>query len=180
MGNYEFTRMPFGLKNAPALFQRVMNKVLSGLIGKCCFVYLDDIVVFSTSAREHSEHLNIIFQRLRDAKLKLKRKKCFFGLSTIELLGYTLSAEGISPQEKKVQPICDLPTPKNKTKVRSFLGMTGYYRQCIPGYACLSRPLQNLTSPKAAFVWTTHHENAFQELKKALTSETVMAYPDVS
>ena len=126
MGNYEFVRMPFGLKNAPAIFQRTVNKVLSGLTGKICWVYIDDIVVFSKTPEEHALHLSIIFDRLAAANLKLKRKKCFFGLKQIDLLGYTLTGDGISPQQSKVDPIQTLPPPTDRTGVRSFLGMTGY------------------------------------------------------
>ena len=178
-GNWEFTRMPFGLKNAPALFQRTMNRVLTGLIGKICFVYLDDIVIFSKSPEEHARHLAMIFTRLQDANLKLKRKKCFFGLGKIELLGYTISGSGIAPQESKVSAIKQLPTPTTKTEVRSFLGMCNYYRRCIPNYAQISRPIQDLTSPKINFKWTEECGQSFDQLKKVLTSDKVMAYPKI-
>ena len=178
-GNWEFTRMPFGLKNAPALFQRTMNKVLTGLIGKICFVYLDDIVIFSKSPEEHARHLAMIFARLQDANLKLKRKKCFFGLGKIELLGCTISGSGIAPQESKVSAIKQIPTPTTKTEVRSFLGMCNYYRRCIPGYAQMSRPIQDLTSPKVNFKWNQECEQSFNQLKHEITSDRVMAFPKV-
>ena len=112
MGNFEFIRMPFGLKNAPSVFQRTLNKVLSGLIGKICFVYIDDIVIFSRSEKEHAEHLKLVFQRLRDANFKLKRKKCHFAKEQVKLLGYNVSSKGISPQESKVSAIKNLPQPQ--------------------------------------------------------------------
>ena len=180
MGNYEFVRMPFGLKNAPAIFQRTVNKVLSGLIGKICWVYIDDIVVFSKTPEEHALHLSIIFDRLTAANLKLKRKKCFFGLNQIDLLGYTLTGEGISPQQGKVDPIKKLPPPTDRTGIRSFLGMTGYYRQCIKDYAQISKPLQILTSVSTPFYWGPEQQQSFDLLKSALTSNTIMAYPNVN
>ena len=179
-GNYEFVRMPFGLKNAPAIFQRTMNHTLYDLIGKCCFVYIDDIVVFSKTPQEHAEHLKLIFERLKQVDLKLKRKKCFFGLETLDLLGYTLNREGISPQESKVKPIKELAIPKNRTEVRSFLGMCNYYKQCIPNYAVYSRSLQDLTSNKVDFQWNDQRQRDFDKLKDSLSSETVMAYPQVN
>ena len=179
MGNFEFIRMPFGLKNAPSVFQRTLNKVLSGLIGKICFVYIDDIVIFSRSEKEHAEHLKLVFQRLRDANFKLKRKKCHFAKEQVKLLGYNVSSKGISPQESKVSAIKNLPQPQDKRDVRSFLGMTNYYRQCIPNYSQISRSLQNLTSIKSKFEWNEQCEESFQALKTALTSERVMAFPKV-
>ena len=179
VGNFEFLRMPFGLKNAPGQFQRVMNKVLAGLIGRVCYVYLDDIVIFSRNPTEHAEHLQQVFSRLRDANLKIKRKKCFFAKSSVDLLGYHINKEGIAPQSEKVSAIRNMTAPTDKTAVRSFLGMTNYYRQCIPGYAQLSRPLQDLTSPKASFKWEDEQQRAFEQLKATLTSDQVMAYPRI-
>ena len=176
-GNFEYTRMPFGLRNAPAIFQRTMNSVLHGLIGQICFVYLDDIVVFSKSTGQHAQHLEMVFDRLNQADLMIKKKKCEFGKTSLDLLGYTLRPEGISPQESKLSAIRDLSSPTNKTEVRSFLGMVGYYRQCIPQYAELSRSMQNLTGRKAEFKWTPECEQSFQELKNILTSNLIMAYP---
>ena len=94
-GLFEFVRVPFGLTNAPAVFQRAMDKLLSDLVGKCVLVYLDDIVVYSKSADDHEKHLQLVFNRLRQAGLRLKRTKCSFGLSEIRLLGYILNSEGI-------------------------------------------------------------------------------------
>ena len=99
MGNYEFLRMSFGLKNSGSCFQRTLNKTLSGLVGKICFIYIDDIVIFSKNSREHAENLNIVFQRLRELEWKVKSKKCYFGKKEVELLGYRVSAKGIVPQE---------------------------------------------------------------------------------
>ena len=136
-------------------------------------MYFDDIVIFSKSPEEHARHL------LQDANLKLKRKKCFFGLGKIALLGYTISGSGIAPQESKVSAIKQIPTPTTKTEVRSFLGMCNYYRRCIPGYAQMSRPIQDLTSPKVNFKWNQECEQSFNQLKQVLTSDRVIAFPKV-
>ena len=117
------------------VFKETLNKILSSLFGKICFVYIDDIVIFSKNPREHAEHLNIVFQRLREVGLKVKRKKCYFGKKEVELLGYQVSAQGIAPQESKVKAIKYLPQPQDKK------GMTNYYRQCIKDYIKISRPL---------------------------------------
>ena len=178
LGLFEFVRMPFGLSNAPAIFQRTMNKVLSGLIGVCCMVYIDDIVIYSTSINEHMRHLDQVFQRLRSAGLQLKPSKCSFLKTEIELLGYTVSARGISPLPDKVSAIQNLIAPTDKTAVRSFLGMAGYYRQCIQGFATLAVPLQEAASPKKHFIWGPEQENSFQAIKKALTTAPILAHPD--
>lgn len=180
LGLFEFLRMPFGLSNAPAIFQRVMNKVLSGLIGKCCMVYIDDIVIYSKSEHQHAKHLEQIFERLRQAGLQLKPTKCSFGLKEIELLGYSVSADGIRPLQSRVDAILNLTAPKDVKGVRSFLGMAGYYRQCIPGFATVALPLTELTKHKEPFRWGYEHQDAFDRLKVALTSTPVLAHPDVN
>ena len=176
-GLFEFVRMPFGLANAPAVFQRVMDKLLSGLIGKCVLVYLDDIVVYSNSAEDHEKHLQLVFDRLRQAGLRLKPTKCHFGLSEVKLLGYILNGEGIQTDPEKVAAINNLATPTSVSEVRSFLGMSGYYRQCIPDYAQVAEPLVALTRKFAQFTWSEERQKAFDILKSLLTSSHVMAAP---
>lgn len=177
LGLFEFVRMPFGLTNAPAIFQRAMNKVLSGLIGRCCMVYIDDIVIYSKSAKEHAQHLAAVLQRLRETGLQLKPSKCNFGLPEIELLGYKVNAEGIQPLESRVSAIVDLAPPRDTKAVRSFLGMAGYYRQCIPGFATLALPLTELTKPKEPFRWGLREQEAFDKLKDALTKAPILSHP---
>lgn len=179
VGQFEFLRLPFGLCNAPSAFQRLMNKVLAGLLGKTCMVYLDDIVVFSKDPVEHGRHLAEVFDRLRKAGLTLKRSKCSFGRKEVELLGYLVSGEGIRPDPEKVKAILNLAPATEKTEVRSFLGMTGYYRQCIEDYAKIAEPLIRLTRDKEPFYWGEDQEYAFNKLKQMLTNEPVMAYPRV-
>ena len=131
-GLYQFTVMPFGLTNAPATFQRLMDLVLAGLNWIECMVYLDDIIVFSSTWHEHLLRLEKVFKRLREFKLVAKMSKCQFGRKELEFLGHILSAEGISTDPNKVKAMETVPNPTNVSELRSFLGMVGYYRRFIP------------------------------------------------
>lgn len=177
-GLYEFLRLPFGLTNAPGQFQRIMNRVLASYIGKTCLVYLDDIIVFSRTKEEHQRALIDILDCIHRAGLTLKLKKCHFGQEEVELLGYVVSGKGISPQQTKLEAIKQLPPPKDVKEVRRFLGMAGYYRQCIPNFADISEPLVRLTRKGELFLFGEDEERSFNALKEALCSDLVMAYPD--
>ena len=157
-----------------------MDKVLSGLIGKTCLVYLDDIVIFSKNETEHAEHLQEVFDRLREAGLTLKASKCFFGLDCVNLLGYRISKDGIAVDPKKTEAIVKLNPPKTITEIRSFMGMAGYYRQCLPGFAHISEPLVRLTRKHVRFLWGKEQQDAFDTLKAMLVSSHVMAYPQLN
>ena len=178
-GLYQFKRMPFGLCNAPAIFQRFMNKVLAPFIGKFVMVYLDDIVVYSKDAQEHEDHLTQIFETFRKYNLKVKPSKCQFFQTEIKLLGYVVSAQGISQDPSKISAIKEMAPPRTVRQVRRFLGMTGYYRQCIPNYAAIARPLTLLTRKHVRFSWGTEEQEAWRQLRDLLTSDRVMAHPQV-
>ena len=120
LGHYDFLRMPFGPTNAPAVFQRMMDKVLAGLIGRIVMVYLDDIVIYSRGNEEHVQHLELVFARLREAGLRLKPTKCFFGQGEIKLLGYIVNRDGIHTDPEKVKAIAKLTPPRDLKGVRSF------------------------------------------------------------
>jgi len=180
LGLFEFVRMPFGLTNAPAIFQRAMNKVLSGLIGRCCMVYIDDIVVFSRTPEEHARHLEQVLERFRGAGLQLKPSKCNFGLPQIELLGHSVSADGITPLPQRVEAIKNLAPPENVTAIRSFIGTCSFYRNYIPGFSTLASPLTDLTKKKEPFRWGHEQQHAFDALKTALTQAPILAHPDVT
>lgn len=179
LGLFEFLRMPFGLTNAPAIFQRAMNKVLTGLIGRCCMVYIDDIVVFSKTPEEHAQHLQQVFECLRKAGLQLKPSKCSFGLPQIELLGHSVSADGIAPLPQRVEAIKNLGPPENVSQVRSFLGMGNFYRSFIDNYSVLAAPLTDLTKAREPFRWGQEQQEAYDALKNALTQAPILAHPDV-
>ncbi len=152
-GLFEFNVMPFGLCNAPSVFQRTMDKIFQGLIGKCLYIYLDDLVIYSKDPESHAHDLHLVFERLRQAGLKMKPSKCHFGKTSVELLGYIISQEGRATNPDKVKVIQDLQAPTTVKGVRSFLGMTGYYRCVIPDYAHIAVPLVDLTKKHVRYHW---------------------------
>ena len=141
---YKFLMVPFGLAQAPAYFQLLMNKVLHGL--DFAMTYLDDIIIFSKNKLQHLKHLDTIFSHLREAGLKMKRSKCDFFKKEIHYLGHLISTEGISPLPNKLDCIQHMPAPKNAKEIKQFLGLTGYYRKFVPRFADISRPLTTLNS----------------------------------
>ena len=180
LGLFEFVRMPFGLTNAPAIFQRAMTKALQGLVGKICMVYIDDIIVYSQNEKQHAKDLEAVFQRLKQFGLQLKPSKCEIGKDQLDLLGYIISAQGIQPQPEKIEAISQMEPPTTVKGVQSFMGMVNYYRQFIPNMAEISAPLTNLTKKYVRFEWTLECQEAFEQLKQALTQAPVLAHPDLS
>ena len=178
-GLYEFRVMPFGLCNAPATFQRVMQKVLAGL-SEFCSVYIDDILVFSSSIEEHVEHLKQIFKRLQRAGLMLHPQKCSFGSHEVLYLGHHISANGISPNPQKIVAVKSFPTPTSVKSIRQFLGLASYYRRFVPNFARVASPLYALTRQDVPFQWTLNCQQSFEGLKDLLTTPPVLAYPDFS
>ena len=176
-GLFEFLRMPYGLSNGPAVFQRTMQRVLHGLIGVSVFCYIYDVVVFSKDREEHLLHLKQVFDRFRKYSLTIKPSKCKFFCTSVLLLGYIISADGISANPDKVAAIVNLAPPTKVTEVRTFLGMTGYYRQLVPNYADIARPLTQLTKKGQIWDWSKNCQVAFEKLKQVLSSDTVLAYP---
>ena len=177
-GHFEFKRMPFGLTGAPATFQRMMNKVLSGLIGKGCLVYLDDIVVYGKNIEEHNQSLRQVLYRLELANLKVKTKKCQFLRDKISFLGHTITTEGLLPLLDKVEAVIKFPIPKTIKKVQSFHGLANYYRSFIPNFAEIAEPIIKLTRKNAKFEWTNECQDAFDRLKSSLTTAPVLVFPD--
>ena len=145
LGKYQFNRVPFGLAQAPAYFQKLINDILKG----CNFAmgYLDDIIIYSRSKKEHLEE---IFMRLKAAGLKLKLEKCCF----FKNLGHLISADGIQPLPEKLESIAKMPAPRNPKEVKQFLRLVGYYRKFIPRFADISRVLTHLTKKGVEFKWT--------------------------
>src|SRR6185369_7928272 len=128
-GTYQFKVMPFGLCNAPATFQRLMDEVLRGHLWKFVMVYLDDVIIYSDTFEQHLEHLRVIFDRLEDAGLKLNPDKCSFVRKELEFLGHIVSNKGIRTDPAKIQKVKDFPVPSNITQLRGFLGLASYYRR---------------------------------------------------
>lgn len=177
-GHYEYNRMPFGLSGAPATFQRAMDQILTGLKGAECFVYLDDVIIFSDTFEEHLQRLNRVLGRFREVHLKINLAKCEFAMPEVEYLGHVVSGAGVSPDPKTVKAVKEYPTPRTVKEVRAFLGLAGWYRRFMPHFAEVARPLHDLTGKYARFEWTDCHQQAFQALKALLTSDAVLAYPD--
>lgn len=170
--------MPFGLKNAPATFQRVMDCMLRDLIGVCCFVYMDDIIIFSTSLEEHQLHLDMIMKRLKEAGLKIQLDKCEFFRNEVQFLGHTVTKDGVLPNEDKIKIIREWPIPKNVKEIRQFLGTLGYYRRFIKDFAKLVKPLTNLLRKDTEFEITPEMEECFQKCKEILIRDPILIYPD--
>ena len=181
-GLFEFRVMPFGLTNAPAVFQRLMQQVVTPLNSMSSHdfvsVYLDDIIVFSRSLEDHLKHLQIVIQRLTDVGLKLKPAKCRFIQRELEYLGHIVSRDGLKTNSRLVHAVSSFPVPQSLHEVRRFLGLSSYYRKFIPNFSKIARPLHQLTRKGVQFNWTLECSDAFDELKKKLTSAPVLAYPD--
>ena len=176
LGKYQFNRVLFGLAQAPAYFQKLINDILKG----CNFAmgYLDDIIIYSRSEKEHLEHLEEIFTRLKTAGLKLKLEKCCFFKKHIQYLGHLISADGIQPLPEKLESIAKMPAPKNPKEVKQFLGLVGYYRKFVPRFADISRVLTHLTKKDVEFKWTPECKKCFQILKEFLQQAPILRYPD--
>ena len=179
-GLFQFRVMPFGLCNAPATFERLVETILSGLQWEICLVYLDDIIVIAKSFDEMMLNLETIFSRLRAAGLKLKSSKCLLFSETVEYLGHIISKQGVVTDPKKIETVRDWPEPCNVTEVRSFLGLCSYYRRFIKDFASIAKPLHKLTEKSKGFVWTSQCQDSFETLKSMLTNTPILAFPDFS
>lgn len=177
-GLFEWLVMPFGLCNAPATFQRLMDEVLGELKFKCVVVYFDDIVIFSNSFEEHIIHLELVFKKLTEANLQAKLSKSEFGLEEVTFLGFIIGATGIRPDPQTVQAVNDFRIPRTVREVRSFIGLCSFYRTFILGFAAIANPLHHLTKKNVEFVWSDVAQSAFDQLKKALTSAPILASPE--
>jgi len=177
-GHYEFNRLPFGLSNSPANFQRLMDTVLKNLVGTELFVFVDDVVVYSSSAEEHAARLEHVLSRFADANLQLHPDKCAFAQSQVQYLGYVLSENGVSASPEKVTAVRKYPTPKNVRDVRAFLGLSSFYRRLVPRFAELAKPLTMLTRKDREFSWGPSQQKAFDGLKDRLCTTPVLAYPN--
>jgi hypothetical protein len=178
-GHYEYRVMPFGLCNAPATFQRLMNEVFGTELDDFVLVYLDDILIYSRSKEEHVEHVRRVLELLRKHKLYAKLKKCEFGKEQVEFLGHIVTSEGVRVDPRKISAIQEWPVPRTVRDVRSFVGLAGYYRRYVKGFASVAAPLTQLMSAKKGAVpWGQTEQAAFEALKDALTSAPVLMVPE--
>ncbi|GBG75080.1 hypothetical protein CBR_g19593 [Chara braunii] len=177
-GLYEFVVMPFGLCNVPGTFQHAMNRIFHDYLDKFVIVYLDDILIFSKTVEEHVALLDKVLSLLRQHKFKINGEKCEFGRTRVLYLGHEIFAEGLKPDDAKVASIRDCPRPQSVNEMRSFLGMTGYYRNFVKNYSIVGAPLTDLTRLDTPWEWTDRCEAAFRQLKHALTHHEVLKLPD--
>ena len=181
-GLYEFSVMPFGLRNAPATFQRTMQEVLRGLNPEkgpdFVSVYIDDVLIFSRNLEEHVKHIQQVVQRVADCGLKLKPNKCHFARRQVEFLGHVVTAEGLKPNAARVEAVSSYPVPANIKEVRQFLGLASYYRRFVPCFAKIAAPLHHLLVKGKTFNWTPECQQVFEDLKGKLVNSPVLAFPD--
>ena len=195
-GLYEFTRMPFGLTNAGASFCHLMEMCIGDQQYITLLFYLDDICVFAETADQMLDRIQLVFNRLKEFSLKIKPKKSHFFQAEVDFLGHVLSKNGVSPNLEKIEKVRDWPTPTNSKEVHSFIGLASYYRRFIPNFVKWAGPLHALIIPASTqynvrmgllkksnlseFKWTEECEAGFTNLKQALISASILAYPDYS
>jgi transposase InsO family protein len=177
-GHYEWLVMPFGLKNAPATFQRIIQTALSDLLYKGAINYLDDFIIYTETFEEHIELLREVFKRLRQHNIKLKLSKCFFAKSEVEYLGHIISHNTVKPSPRKIEAVKEFPIPKTVREVRRFLGLTGYYRRFIENFSIRAKPLSDLTKKAIPFHWSPDQQIAFETLRDAIIQTPVIAMFD--
>ena len=191
-GLFEFNRMPFGLCNAPSTFQRLMERIFGAQHFQTLLLYLDDVIVFSSSVDEHLERLELVLSRLQQEQLKVKLEKCCFFRTEVNYLGHVISNEGVATDPKKISAVKEWQRPSSVKELSSFLGFCGYYRRYVDGFAKITAPLNRvkaeLTDPHTkrpsrrliGELWDDQCEKSFQELKSRLVSAPVLAYANFS
>ena len=170
--------MSFGLTNALATFNRLMQDIFKHQLDKYVLVFFDDILIYSKNEEEHEAHAREVLSILREHQLYAKMSKCTFFARKVEYLGFIVSQEGIAVDPAKVQDIIDWPQPKNVKEVRGFLGITGWYRVFIKGYAKIAAPITKLLKKNMKIIWSQEHEQSFQELKAILMTSPVLKLPN--
>ena len=180
LGQFQFNVLSFGLRNAPATFQRAIETALreAGLLWTIAIAYIDDIIIFSKTFEEHLKHTELVFECVVKAGFALKRSKCLFAATRIAFLGHIVSSLGIGPDPEKVRAISAYPCPQSVDDVRAFVGLAGFYRDHIKGFAKIANPLTNMLRQGIHFGWTEAHEDAFSTLKRHLVSAPILTFPD--
>lgn len=179
-GHYEFNRMPFGLANAPATFQRIMNQILGAVRYGEALVYLDDVIIPSISIDQGLARLETVLDIFSKTGLTLKLSKCFFFGKTVEYLGFEVSADGIRPGPRKVEAVEKFPTPKSQHNVRQFLGLASFFRRFVPRFSIIAKPLTRLLKNSVEWEWGAEQEAAFRTLQKELAQKPILALYDPS
>ena len=178
-GLFHFKVMCFGLTNAPATFQRLMETVLKGILWKICVVYMDDVICYADKFQTAYNNLKIVFQRLREAGLRLKPKKCRLFSRSTKFLGHVVSGDRVSPDPEKMEAVRTWPVPQNVPELRSYL-VFSYYRKFIPNFSKIACPLIKLTQKGNKFDWTSDCQKAFKDLKRCVTQPPILGYPTIN
>ena len=176
-GHFEFLVMPFGLTNAPAAFMSLMNKTFQSYLDQFVIVFIDDIMIYSSSKEEHEKHLRVALQILREKQLYAKFSKCEFWMEEIAFLGHIVSREGVKPDPSKIKAIQEWEPPRNMIEIRSFLGLAGYYRRFVKDFSTVARPLTALLKKNMPFQWNEKCQHSFERLKEALITTPILALP---
>ena len=190
-GLFEFNRMPFGLCNSPSTFQRLMERIFGDQSFQSLLLYLDDIIIFSSSFEEHLKRLELVLTRVQNNHLKLKLSKCHFFQTEVKYLGHVVSASGVPTDPDKIKAVAEWKQPTTTKELRSFLGFASYYRRFVEGFAKVAAPLHRLAATVEASqskararvntlgsLWTQECQQSFQTLKDQLISAPVLAYAD--
>ncbi|XP_064210819.1 uncharacterized protein LOC135265341 [Tribolium castaneum] len=174
-GHYEYLRVPFGLANSPAVFQRIINQMLGNMRHDQVLAYMDDLLIPSVDVATGLELLRKVLELIRDAGVKLKVAKCSFLQEKIDYLGHEISVEGIRPGQRKVDAVLKFPEPSDVHSVRQFMGLASYFRKFIRNFALLAKPLTNLTKKDVEWRWGEEQQDAFQRLRHLLSERPVLA-----
>ena len=177
-GQYCFTRMPFGLANAPCTFQRVLNNVMRNINWKSCVVFMDDILIFGRTIQEHNQNLESVLRVLSESQLKAMPTKCSFLKEEVKFLGHIITSQGVKTDPEKLKAMEMIEEPTNVKELRKFLGMVTYYKRFIKGFSQIAFPLYDLTSPKKTFKWNEEHKTAFNQLKRKMLTSPILCFPN--
>ena len=173
-GHYEFLVMSFRLTNAPATFMDLMNRVFRPYVDQFVVVFIDDILVYLKDQEEYDTHLRVVLETLRNEQLYAKLSKCEFWLREVSFLRHIISEEGIRVDPKKIEVIIEWIPPRNVTKVRSFIGLAGYYRRFVKGFSMIVAPMIRLLQKNVRFEWSDKCQASFEKLKTFLTEAPVL------
>ena len=180
LDHFEYIVMSFGLTNAPAIFQFLVNDFLRVMLNRSVFLYIDDILIFSKSVEEHRVHVRQVLQRLLENQIYVKVEKCEFHVPSNSFLGYIIGQGQIEMDPSKVTAVAEWPSPPTRKRLQQFLGFANFYRQFIRGYSQVAVPLTALTSTKSPFTWMPEAETAYSGLKKRFVSTPILVQPDPS
>ncbi len=178
-GHYEYRVMPFGLSNSPSVFQSFINEVFRDMLNRWLIVYIDDILIYSRSLREHVQHVRAVLRRLIDHQLYAKAEKCEFHQESVSFLGYVISSGGVAMEDQKVHTVVNWPQPTNLKELQRFLGFANFYRRFIRNFSSIAAPLTSMTKRSSQrLTWSPTARQAFQTLKERFTTAPILHHPD--